>query len=262
MKVVEEDIINRIASAINIPNFKFKAQDGSELEKNYKPKTKSTFYLNEIKNGQPEFGEAFNFKVSGNPKDEIKFSILSEVLSTRLFDDLREKQGLTYAVSSGYTTKGDMGRILISSESGKNSKEDIKKIYEGFRRNVQDLKDFNITEEELKKAKSSIRIDQLNVFNNPKYAVYGLSDFKDTPLKNKMYENNFEIIEKITPDDIRKAALYAFSEKPDFTADATKEILEENENLFNSLAEKNEKHVAWKNMAKFIFHRVYIKVTR
>lgn len=231
------ELLNCVASSINVPNFTFKKLDEGIFENRYIQKTSSNCYIAEKKVSTPSYSQIYSFKLSGNQEDSLKFKLLSRVMYKRLFDDLREKQGLCYTPSSIYYTNGNSGEIELYVTSSSTSQEEIKKIFDGFKNNVDKLKIENITEEELNYAKSKIRIQVLELFDDAKNTHSDILDTIKEPMGLSAMQNIFDIIDRITVDDIRMAANYAFREKPDYLIDADKGTLEANKNYFESLGE-------------------------
>lgn len=229
------ELLNCVASSINVPDFTFKKPDEGLFENRYIQKTSSNCYIAEEKASTPSYSQIYSFKLSGNQEDSLKLKLLSQVMYKRLYDGLREKQGLCYTPSSIYYSNGNSGEIELYVTSSSTSQEEIKKIFDGFKNNVDKLKTENITEEELNYAKSKMRIQVLELFDDAKNTHSDILDTMKEPMGLGAMQNIFNIIEKITVDDIRMAANYAFREKPDYLIDADKNTLEANKDYFETL---------------------------
>lgn len=229
------ELLNSVASSINVPDFTFKKPDEGLFENKYIQKTSSNCYIAEEKALTPLYGQIYSFKTSGNQEDSLKLKLLFYVMYTRLYNDLREKQGLCYTPSSDYSSNGNSGEITLYVTSSSTSQDEIKKIFDGFKNNVNRLKTENITEEELNHAKSEMRIQVLELFDNTQALHSNILEIAKEPMGLSAMQNVVDIIDKITVDDIRMAANYAFREKPDYLIDADKGTLEANKDYFASL---------------------------
>ena len=107
--VEHPELINKIASCINTPGFMFKNNIHRDI---HRSKSSSKVYTRINDNKQPEFRKIYNYKISGNPSDSVKFELLNSILSKRLFNDLREKQGLGYVVQSNIENWHNEGELI------------------------------------------------------------------------------------------------------------------------------------------------------
>jgi len=236
-----KNLINQVANNINIPNFKFKSNTFEGLKNAYTLKTKSIFYAKEQKTGQANFGEIYNFKISGNSLDNIKFKLLNNILNIRLYNSLREKQGLAYATGSQIQNIGNDCSLLINVSSSFNNSKDIKKIYEGLNKNIQDLINKPISEKELQEAKDKFKRSAYNFLNDSLDAQFEINECMKNPQGLQILEDNFKILNAITPKDIQIAAQYAFKEAPDYLLDADIDLINRNKEYFETLGEFKQK---------------------
>ena len=230
-------LVNQVASATNIPNFSFKNNEAGMLKNTYSPKTKSNCYLAEEKVEQPKYTQTYSFRITGNSEDNVKFNLLRNVLYERLYADLREKQGLCYTPQSYYSNNGNTGEIDLSVKSSSTSREDIEKIFNSFSYIANSLASEDITEEELKVAKTKLKISIAEKFDDVEDAHGAIIRSMKNPDKLASMQNMTQIIDSITIDDIKTAAQYAFSEKPDYLIDASNEVLDANKDYFATLGE-------------------------
>ena len=161
---------------------------------------------------------------------------MNSILDKRLYNDLREKQGLGYIVSSEIENYFDEGSITLHISSNKTNSEDIKKIYNGFNKHTKALTENLITKEELERAKSVFKKQMLALFEMPSLLHQKIAELNETNAGIQSISLYNEILESITPQDIQKAANYVFSTYPDYAIDANKEAIEKNINYFNNLA--------------------------
>lgn len=97
---------------------------------------------------QAQIIEAYKFKVNQNIKDEITLNLLNIILgggpSSRLFNDLREKQHLAYSVHSEVALMDDIGTIALdigttteNLDTNEISYDNVKKSIEGFNKHIE-----------------------------------------------------------------------------------------------------------------------------
>jgi predicted Zn-dependent peptidase len=151
--------------------------------------------------------------------------------------DIRKGQGQCYTPQAYFDKEGNTGEINISVTSSSSSKEDIQNFFNSFDRNVNSLKNGTITEAELNKAKSALRIAVYSLFDDEEEAQDEIISRLRNPGGLSSMKDVIKIIDSITVDDIRAAAQYAFSEKPDFLVDASAEVLEANKDYFATLGD-------------------------
>jgi len=234
------DLFNKVASALNFPNVKFKKTDNDLFEKVYSQNQETKVYIAANENTQPEFEKIYNFLISSNPEDELKFNILANVLNNRLYNDLREKQGLAYSADASYGNWGNSGKITLSLSSDCKNKNDIEKVFKGFDFNIKRLINEPVTYDELEEAKNDFKKDMLDCFDDIKCINYKILNATKMSTGLEIYKNNFEIIDAITPQDIQKTAKYVFSTKPDYLIDAPQDFLDKNRDYFKTLGKIKE----------------------
>lgn len=115
---------------------------------------------------QAEIEQIYKIENSGNIKDIATFMVLNSVLSDGkdgLFEDLREKQKLAYAVRSSFTTNNEDAilqlRIKTTTQDPDNGVENynnVQKSLDGFKKHVDGIVQTPINEEELNTAKLAI----------------------------------------------------------------------------------------------------------
>ena len=176
-------------------------------------------------NAQTSIAQAYKFKSSGNIDDDAKIQLLNTILgggmSSRLFNDLREKQKLAYAVGSHYEKIGNTGFINLfiktttdNSSDDKSSHENVTKSLNGFDKHIEQLKTTPVSEEELKQAKvvlknailegTETRVDKTLILSESKNDFYGKERLKLM----------LDAIDKVSAEDIRSCANYIFNSSP------------------------------------------------
>ncbi|OFV93746.1 MAG: peptidase M16 [Acidobacteria bacterium RIFCSPLOWO2_12_FULL_54_10] len=91
-------------------------------------------------------------------RDRYAWYILNTILgggmSSRLFQNIREKQGLAYSVYSDLATYRDSGCLMIYVGT---SSETVKKVIRSMMHELRDLKENGVTREELRRAKDQLK---------------------------------------------------------------------------------------------------------
>ncbi len=179
----------------------------SDYQSEFKPldKNKVIFTQKDTKAAKIVMG----WKAQGiqNEKDyatlQIIDSLLGSGMSSRLFVNLREKQGLAYAVSSVYPLRLDNGffAMYIGTEE-KNTNKAIK----GFLNEAEKLKTVPVSEDELKKEKQKIigKMALAKETNQQQAHTFGL--YEITGKGYKFEEKYKKLLESVSADDIIKAA--------------------------------------------------------
>jgi predicted Zn-dependent peptidase len=81
-------------------------------------------------------------------------NILGGGMSSRLFQNIREKQGLAYAVFSELTPYSDAGMMTVYAGT---AKETVDQVIDLIVKEFRDLKETLVTEEELRRAKNHLK---------------------------------------------------------------------------------------------------------
>ena len=188
----------------------------------------------------------YKFKTNGNMKDNVTFDLLNMILggnhSSRLFSDLREKQKLAYQVNSRLGFSDNSGVISLyiktttdNAQTGEVSYDNLQKSINGFKNHVQKLVSENVSEEELENAKLNLKTRILNsaelTADKNVSMLDSLTSFYGISKNNQA----LDLIDKITIDDIKTSAGYAFSSNPTVSIVATKNTLENNKDYINAL---------------------------
>ena len=98
------ELKNEVFAKINTPNKQFKKllPAYTPIYNRFKENQISKVLLDMEERNQAQINKTYTFKMSGNIDDEVKFELLNTILggspSSRLFQDLREKQKLAYRV--------------------------------------------------------------------------------------------------------------------------------------------------------------------
>ena len=146
----------------------------------------------------------------------------SSGLSSRLFLELRDKKGLAYVVRSSYEIydKAALFNVYIATEP-----KNIKTSLEGFKIELDKIKNIPVTEQELANAKNNL-IGKRQFFSETNLQQSSLMAFyEDKGLGADYEEKLIEQINHVTADDIQRVANLCIKEPYVLTVLAPKEYL-------------------------------------
>ncbi|MBQ4646248.1 MAG: insulinase family protein [Candidatus Gastranaerophilales bacterium] len=232
-------LMNKIANLFDSTGFSFKKGTDASFYKNENP---IECLIRVDNTNQNELSKVYDIPLSGNIKDVYAFRLLAEVLSSKNFDLIREKEGLAYSSCSYLKQNGHLGSIVLSTNASCNNKGDAKKIFDSYDYNISEILSGNISQEEFQIAKNKIKGFIISKFSdNESLSISGMA--------NSLTQSNFDNVDKIaqvidslTIQDIQQAAQFVFSKKPRYFINTTQKTYDENSQLFESLG-KVEKRI-------------------
>src|SRR5579863_313497 len=137
-------------------------------------------------------------------------TLLGGGMSSRLFQNIRERQGLAYAVFSELNPYRDTGCLSIYAGT---SIETVRQVIESILREFQQLKQERITDEELRRAKDHLKGSLMLSLESTSSRMSNLA-------RQEMYFHRFftldelvESIEAVTADDVQRIAQTFFDQK-------------------------------------------------
>ena len=183
--------------------------------------------------------------MSGNIEDEIKFEMLNTILggtpNSRLFSDLREEQNLAYSVSSSIHAFENSGILTLkiqtttdNPEADIQSYDNVQKSLEGFKKHTDLLMKEYVSDEELSAAKMRLKQNIIGQCQNPISETDLLAMNILEPYGIKRIDKYFEAIDKITKEDIKRAANYIFSHNPTTSILASEDTINSQMNYLKS----------------------------
>ena len=217
-----------------------------ELYDDYQPVQTAKVLTDTHNKNQADIMMAYKFKVNGNIKDTVSLELFNTILgggpSSRLFNDLREKQQLAYSVRS-YLGNSHNSKVLVLSigtttenkDTGEISYDNVQKSIEGFKHHINKLKTEKVSQEELESAKLSLKDSLLTQNQSGRGKCAVLEGSLNTPYGITRENQVLDMIDKITVDDIYNAANYVFSGQPTYSLVATENTLKNNEEYLKSL---------------------------
>ena len=143
-------------------------------------------------------------------------------MSSRLFLELRDKKGLAYVVRSSYETynKAALFNVYIATEP-----KNIKTSLEGFKIELDKIKNIPVTEQELENAKNNL-IGKRQFFTETNLQQSSLMAFyEDKGLGADFEEKLIEKIMNVKTEDIMRVANLCIKEPFVLTVLAPKEYL-------------------------------------
>jgi predicted Zn-dependent peptidase len=137
-------------------------------------------------------------------------AILGGGMSSRLFQNIREKQGLAYTVYSELTMYRDAGCMLIYAGTSQRS---AGKVVESVVQELRTLTDHKVTEDELRRAKDHLKGSYV-------LGLESTSSRMGNLVRQELYFKRFfsldemlERIERVTADEVQKLAQQFFDPK-------------------------------------------------
>jgi len=130
-------------------------------------------------------------------------ALLGSGLSSRLFVDLREKQGLAYQVGSAYPSRLDNSvfMLYIGTEP-----KNLKTVIDGFLNEINRIKSENISSKELSEEKQKINGQFLLSQETNQGKAHYLAWFESIGKGYKFNYNFPDLINSVTIDDIKQTA--------------------------------------------------------
>jgi len=175
------------------------------------------------KRNQADIVQIFKIKNSKNVKDAAALTVLNQVLGgnsqSKLFSDLRETQKLAYKVKSTLNTDENYGylKLLIKTTTEDDLKgathENLQKSLDGFKKHLNALMTTPITDEELETAKMEAKTNIIDGSESSLGKASIISGGIDRYYGVNYYNKMLQSIDKLTPQDIQKAAI-AYLNKP------------------------------------------------
>ncbi|MDI3471909.1 MAG: hypothetical protein PWQ48_190 [Thermotogaceae bacterium] len=131
-------------------------------------------------------------------EDFFAFSVFNTLfgdgMSSRLFNKIREEEGLAYNIHTEYLTFGDIGLFLIYSST---SPEKLDRLLLKLQKEIEDITQGSITREELEYGKERIKGELLLATENTFSRMY--KNFEDVRIFDKVLDvdwlaNNFDSV--------------------------------------------------------------------
>jgi len=198
---------------INYPAKEFKSITNDKKRILYKKNNQKKFNIKYIKRSDQQSFITISFpSFNYTSKNTYITSLISELLtgymSSKLYDILRNKEGLIYHINTGDNNYEDIGVFYIHF-SVKNKKENILKSIELVYKIVEELKD-TIDDIELQRCKNNLIENLKSNKNNPYWMCGNCSSELYHSNKIISIEKDIENIKNIKIEDIQKIAVIIF----------------------------------------------------
>lgn len=145
-------------------------------------------------------------------EDRFTLSILDSVLgggmSSRLFQEIREKNGLAYAVFSYHSLYLDTGQYTIYAGTRPSNAEQVITL---IKQEVDKIREDGITAEELSRSKDSIKGQLVLGLENTRARMSRLGKSEVTNGQILSLDELVERVDAVTGDDVRELAQRLFS---------------------------------------------------
>jgi zinc protease len=140
-------------------------------------------------------------------KDFIALKVLNSLLGTgmssRLFTDLREKQGLAYVVGSAYPSREQASRFMMYIGT---DPVNIEKVKAGFAEEIRRLREELVPEQELKEAKSKLIGSFALAHDTNLNQAYFLGLYESLGVGYEFDREYPKLVEQVTAADIQRVA--------------------------------------------------------
>lgn len=242
------ELKNEVFSKISTPNVHYKKllPAYTPIYNRFKENRISQVLIDTEERNQAQINKTYSFKMSGNIDDEVKFELLNTILggspSSRLFQDLREKQKLAYRVSSTVQSFEDTGVLTMSILSTTDDKkqndikyDNLQKSLIGFDDHAQRLMMEPVSEDELNSAKMILKQRYARQTELPASKTALLAMNLHQPYGVKRMDEYIKAIDKMTPADIQAAAIHIFSNKPLYSILASEDTIKNQMGYLNTL---------------------------
>jgi len=123
-----------------------------------------------------------------------------------------------------------------SSDLNGNS-ENVKKVLESFKKNIDNLTNNPVSQEELDRAKITLKSGILNQFEHSRERNNNLKDGLSTPYGINYTNELLTAVDKTTSADIEAAAKYCLEKPSLISVEANQETLNKNKEYLSSLGE-------------------------
>ncbi|WP_297804641.1 insulinase family protein, partial [uncultured Brevundimonas sp.] len=142
----------------------------------------------------------------GDRREARRVSLMTEVLSLRVLEEIREKQALTYSPGVGSTsssTYDDYGYIAVRGDV---APDKIDAFHAAVAKVVDSFATSPVTEDELNRARAPMIERFRRGQANNSFWLGNLGDLDRKPENEPLITNYVEVMESFTPQDIQNAA--------------------------------------------------------
>jgi predicted Zn-dependent peptidase len=131
-------------------------------------------------------------------------------MSSRLFQEVRERQGLVYAIHSGVQSFLDTGLLYVYAAT---DPPNFSKVLKSTLKEVRDLKKVGVTEDELRRAKDHLKGSLMLSLESTSSRMSNLARQEIYFDRQFGLDETLEGIEAVTADDVERVAHELFSNR-------------------------------------------------
>ena len=191
----------------NFVNESFSYQEKEAIKKPELASNKSQFQFL-TREGLVQAEVRLSYFLFSFPKEDFKSVlslrlanfILGGGMSSRLYEELREKRGLTYSVYSSASLGLAYGLFTVSG-STKNSS--VREFIEQTLLNLEKIKQEGVSQEELDQAKNQLRVNHLKNIESPEDNLYQIIYYTEyLGLNPKTLKQYLEILDSISLEEV------------------------------------------------------------
>ena len=137
----------------------------------------------------------------------IMNTVLGGSMSSRLFQNVREKRGLVYSISSGVASYSDAGVLTVYAGTGLDSLDEVVRLtVEEFRR----MRDEQVPYEELRRAKDHLKGSLMLSLENTSSRMNHMARQEIYFGRQFTLDEILERIESVSADDVQRIAAHIF----------------------------------------------------
>lgn len=130
-------------------------------------------------------------------------TILGGYFGSRLMNEIREKQGLTYGIYSSVDSFAQDGCFYISTET---ASENISKVLDAIRTEAHKLKTEPIPQEELVMARNYLMGHMMTQLDGPFSSLDYIKSMKIEGLEDETFRKQIQVIRQLTAEDLMRLA--------------------------------------------------------
>lgn len=237
-KFIEQknEIFNIIGS--DIPQLKPKRNINITDKVLITPISKTKIIIDVIKDNNASIQQDFQVPQSTDTKENIGIELLKIILGeqrdSRLESEIRHRQGLSYSTGALFNSDDRLGYLSLISDLplDKKSTKNLQNVLNTFKRNIDDLINNLISNDELERAKTTFKSEIIQLIEysggrNELIYVHGIDDTR----------NLFQIIDKITPNDIKNLAEKFLNKPSIIIIKANKDVIDANKDYLANIGE-------------------------
>ena len=172
----------------------------------------SSFYKAKGYSSEIEISLLFSIKEKVSPADEILANLLGGHYSSRLYQRLRNRRPLVYAVSADINSYSCGNIFYISTTC---LKKNLEKVLFGLCEEIVLLKENGITAEDLSYAKLALKTDLISDWSDPESFIF---DCAEDYFLNRFvpFDEKLHLYEQVTIEDIHNSIKNIFSVAPTY----------------------------------------------